>query len=72
MFARNLLVVFPCEVAEHVLVALLAGSQGRGDHKLYGILAHPHPSYSIEVEALLIGQPGYDTDHHRLRIDLES
>ena len=40
--------------------------------KLYGILAHLIHHIADEVEALLIGQTGYDTDHHRLRIDLES
>ena len=56
-------------MAEHVLVALLAGSK---DHKLYGILAHLIHHIADEVEALLIGQTGYDTNHHGLWIFLKS
>ena len=65
----HLALVLPREVAEHVLVALLAGSQ---NYELHLILAHLIHHVGNQIEALLVCQTGYDSDHHLLRIHVKA
>jgi len=53
--------VFPCEMTEHILITLLAGSQ---HHNLYRILTKLIHNTVNQVKSLLIRQSGYNTDHH--------
>ena len=56
-------------MTEHVLILLLAGPQ---HHDLYIVLTKLIHHISDQVEALLVCQAGYDSDHHRLVILVQS
>ena len=56
-------------MTEHVLVSLSSGTEYDDLNRILAKFIH----HTVDqVKALLVSQSGYDTDHHRLRIDLES
>ena len=59
----HLVAVLPVKVAEHILVALLAGPQY---HQLDVVLAEFVHDIGNQVEALLVREPGDHADHHLL------
>ena len=56
-------------MTEHVLIFRITGSE---NDELNGILADLVHHVSDQVETLLVGQAGYNSDHHYLRINFES
>ena len=65
----DLIMVLPVIVTEHVLVLLIAGTEY---HELDIILAELIHDALDEVETLLVGETGYDTDHHLARIHVHA
>ena len=64
-----LIMVLPVIVTEHVLVLLIPGTE---HHELDIILAELIHDTLDEIEALLVGETGYDTDHHLARIHVHA
>ena len=56
---RNLALILPGEMTEHILVAFFSRSK---DHKLQILLAHLIHHVRDQVETLLISKTGYDAD----------
>ncbi len=65
----HLIMVLPVVMPEHILILLIAGSQ---HHELDIVLTELIHDALDEVEALLVGETGNDTDHHLARIHIHA
>ena len=56
-------------MTEHVLVSLISGTEYDDLNRILAKFIH----HTVDqVKAFLVGQSGYDTDHHTVRISLQS